>query len=67
MNTDNDTPCSAEDRAAIAHAAVARMRFIRWISRYLASPQWHAMSSDGQDMIRAEARLVLEQMVEGCS
>lgn len=67
MNTDNDTPCSAEDRAAIALAARKRRDFIAWISRSLASPQWHNMSSDGQDMIRAEARMVLEQMVEGCS
>ena len=66
MNTDNDTPCSAADRAAIVKAAHDRRGFIRWLAEYM-GPRWDVMTPAGQDLIRAEARLVLEQMVEGCS
>lgn len=67
MNTDNDTPCSAADRAAIVAAARYRAGFIKWLSTLLSSPRWEQMIQIDQDLIRAEVRLVLEQMVEGCS
>ena len=67
MNTDNDTPCSAADRAAIIAAARYRAGFIRWLSTLLSDPRWDRMAPQGQDAVRAGVRLVLEQMVEGCS
>lgn len=67
MNTDNDSPCSAADRAAIIAAARYRAGFIRWLSTLLASPRWDRMAPQGQETVRAEVRLVLEQMTEGGS
>jgi hypothetical protein len=67
MSTQTDPPCSATDRAAIVAAARYRAGFIRWLSTLLASPRWERMAPQAQDTIRAEVRLVLEQMTEGCS
>jgi hypothetical protein len=66
MSTQTDPPCSAEDEAAIIDAAMRKRRHLRGLSRWLASPRWEHMSQVDQDLIRAEVRLVLEQITEGC-
>lgn len=59
-------PSSIEWQADLAIAAKHRIGFIRWLAEYM-GPRWDVMTPAGQDLIRAEARMVLEQMVEGCS
>jgi hypothetical protein len=67
MSTQTDPPCSAADKAAIIDAAMRTKRYLRNLSRWLTNRRWDRMSPIDQDLIRAEVRLVLEQMTEGCS
>jgi hypothetical protein len=67
MSTQTDPPCSAADKAAIIRQAKMHINYIKWLSAMIGSAHWQQMLPTDQDLIRAEVRLVLEQMTEGCS
>lgn len=67
MNTDNDTPCSAADRAAIIAAAKDRVGYLQMIAELLQEPRYSQMTYLGQQSLRKAAAHELMLMVEGCS